>query len=175
MKNLAGKKLTKPKKIALYVIAGILLGSSLILLSDHSAQIGLDDRDSQLIQKLSITLLLFPNYTDKVTFIDPIKNSLMLFLKFSEFQFTEIVANVSYKSYRNLAFLRGDSVLLDPQGSPDEYIIPITAVHSIDTESFTPRIHFDIPKSVYRALEEAPFVRAIDWGDEATFYGAVDP
>jgi len=143
---------------------------------DLPAQIGPDEIQSQIEEtntsKLGITLLIFPNYPEKATFIDPILKSLMIFYQFDEFNFKEAISDESYESYRNLAILRGDSVLFDSNGSSDEYIIPITYLHSEQTNSSIPRILVDIPRSVFNALKDSSFVRAIDDVTNAT--GQID-
>ncbi|MHA1522322.1 MAG: hypothetical protein ACTSRK_19285 [Promethearchaeota archaeon] len=176
----------KNKIAKFYVVSGILLGCLLLpqlngvitsrvdQINDYPlAQIGSDEIQSQVEEtnnsKLSITFLLFPNYPEEATFIDPILKSLMIFYLFDEIEIKEIISDDSYKSYRNLAILRGDSVLVDPNGSTDEYIIPITQVYSVNTNlTIAPRILVEIPKSVFNALKDSSFVRAIDDVTNAT-------
>jgi len=127
------------------------------------------DLETPEFSKISITFLEFASYVGEETIKDPIITSLVMFQKFAEFEIKEAISTESYETYRNNVEISGNSLITDPQGSPDELIIPLVKLEADKTGNILPRIEADIPKSVFLALENSSFVRAIDDVNSITF------
>ena len=133
----------------------ILLGSTLLL--QFNAQY------TQLREEngICITFLIFPDYAEKATALDPLKETLAWLSGSYEYHTKVVVSNESYAFYRFKAFLRIGSILNDPDGGSNEYIIPVARLGADKTGNLWPRIEADLPRSVYNALSRAPFIWVI--------------
>jgi hypothetical protein len=111
-----------------------------------------------------MTFLIFLDYAEEATEQDPITKTLAMFRDSHDYITKEVIANESYAVYRLKARQNSNSVLFDPEGASNEFIIPMARLHGDYTGkgNYFPLLEAALPRSVFNALRTAPFVRALD-------------